>query len=191
MTTRLRRVLGQLSLRLAVLVTAIFLVGVGSGWLAYLHRSPVRIAQVPGTSAWWQQLILAALTCVVLGFTWWRHRHGSHPGGSGQLWLLAPLGKRAAGRVTGTALAVARRQPGAGRAALALPPAALFLYCFWRAGFQVTAGLDPNATVNAWGGPTYAGAMACHYLDAFVLAAVAAWLLSRILLPETHVTQAP
>lgn len=43
--------------------------------------------------------------------------------------------------------------------------------------------LDPNFTVNAWGGPSYAGAMACHYLDLFLLAAGAAWLVDCIL-PE-------
>lgn len=34
-----------------------------------------------------------------------------------------------------------------------------------RAGGQVLAGLDPDFTRNAWGGPTYLGAMAAHYLD--------------------------
>ena len=72
---------------------------------------------------------------------------------------------------------------GAGRALLAAVPAALILYCFWRAGLQVLAGLDPNMTVNAWGGPTYLGAMACHYLDCCLMIAAAAWALNRILLP--------
>ena len=31
------------------------------------------------------------------------------------------------------------------------------------------------------GGPSYAGAMACHYLDVVVIMAAAAWLLDRIL----------
>ena len=73
-----------------------------------------------------------------------------------------------------------RAQPGPGWL-LALPAVALFLFCFWRAGVQVTAGLDPNFTVNAWGGPSYAGALACHYLDLFLLAAGAAWLIDRVL----------
>jgi hypothetical protein len=38
----------------------------------------------------------------------------------------------------------------------------VFLYFFARAGEQVIGGLDPNSTVNAWGGPAYLGAMACH-----------------------------
>jgi hypothetical protein len=68
-----------------------------------------------------------------------------------------------------------------GRVLLALPAGALFLFCFWRAGVQVTGGLDLSFTVNAWGGPSYAGALACHYLDLFVLASGAAWLIDSIL----------
>ena len=95
-------------------------------------------------------------------------------------WLLAPLGRHAARRVA-RALGFGSEAAQPGRLLLALPAAALFLFCFWRAGVQVTGGLDPNFTVNAWGGPSYAGAMACHYLDLFLLAAGAAWLMDRIL----------
>jgi hypothetical protein len=52
------------------------------------------------------------------------------------------------------------------------------------AASRPASGRDPNSTVNAWGGPTYLGAMACHYLDCCVLMAAAAWLLDRILLPD-------
>ncbi len=78
-----------------------------------------------------------------------------------------------------------------GRILLALLPAALFLYGFYRAGMQVTGGLDPNFTVNAWGGPSYPGAMACHYLDLFALMAAAAWLLDKILLPDPAGSRSP
>ena len=70
-------------------------------------------------------------------------------------------------------------------AVAALPPLALIGYGFWRVGEQVTGGLDPNFTVNAWGGPTYLGAMACHYLDGGLIIAACAWLLDWILLPAT------
>jgi hypothetical protein len=69
------------------------------------------------------------------------------------------------------------------RSAAALPPLAVIGYSFWRVGEQVTGGLDPNFTANAWGGPTYLGAMACHYLDAALIIAVSAWLLDKLLLP--------
>ncbi|MGI8451750.1 MAG: hypothetical protein ACR2MP_32095 [Streptosporangiaceae bacterium] len=154
-----------------------------SGWFQYLHRSPILEKQVPGTSAWWQHLAVAVLACVLLGYARWRHlRRSGH--GSGRLWLLAPLGKPAARRAARTVLGALRGQSGFARPLLALLPAGLFLYCFWRAGLQVTSGLDPNSTVNAWGGPTYLGAMACHYLDCCVLMASAAWLLDHILLPD-------
>jgi hypothetical protein len=54
-----------------------------------------------------------------------------------------------------------------------------------RLGAQVIGGLDPNATVNAWGGPSYLGALLAHWLDGIVGFYVAAFLLSRLLLrPE-------
>ncbi len=64
---------------------------------------------------------------------------------------------------------------------LATPLLLLVMFGFFRTGYQVTSGLDPNDTVNAWGGPTYIGAMACHYLDVAVIVAAAAWLLNEIL----------
>jgi hypothetical protein len=183
MTTKTRRTARQLSLPVTVLVTALFAAGVISGWLRYLDRSPVREKFIPGASAWWQQLAVAAGACVLFGYARWRHqrRFGRD---SQHLWLLAPLGRPAARRAARPMAGIRRGPSGLGRALLALLPAGLFLYCFWRAGLQVTSGLDPNSTVNAWGGPTYLGAMACHYLDCAVLLAAAAWLLDRILCPD-------
>lgn len=170
----------ELSLSLTVLVAALFAAGMISGWFQYLHRSPVLEKHVPGTSAWWQQLAVAVLACVLLGYARWRHlRRSGH--GSGRLWLLAPLGKPAARRAARMVSGSLRGQSGFARPLVALLAAGLFFYCFWRAGLQVTGGLDPNFTVNAWGGPTYLGAMGCHYLDCCVLMAAAAWLLDILL----------
>jgi hypothetical protein len=186
MTTRIRRVVGQLSAPLVILAAALFAAGVVSGLVSYLGRSPVRERFVPGASAWWQQLAVAVVACAGFGYGRWRHqrRYGRR---SGRLWLLAPLGKPAARRVTRT-LAALGGPSGLGRVLLGVLPAAVFLYFFYRDGVQVTGGLDPNFTVNAWGGPTYIGAMACHYLDGLVLMGAAAWLLGRILLPAQPTT---
>jgi hypothetical protein len=153
--------------------------GVIYGLLEFLQRSLIRREHVAGSAAWGQQLALALGTIVILSAAQARHRRrfGLRPG---RLWLLAPLGKHAARRVA-RALGFGSEAAQPGRVLLALPAAALFLFCFWRAGVQVTGGLDPNFTANAWGGPSYAGAMACHYLDLFLLAAGAAWLMDRIL----------
>jgi hypothetical protein len=181
MTIKIRRVVRQLSAPLVILVAALFAAGVISGLFSYLNRSSVRETFIPGSSAWWQQLAVAVVACAAFGYGRWQHqrRFGRH---SDRLWLLAPLGKPAARRVART-LGALRGLSGLGRALLAVFPAAVFLYFFYRDGEQVIGGLDPNFTVNAWGGPTYIGAMACHYLDGLVLMGAAAWLLDRILLP--------
>jgi hypothetical protein len=169
----------QLSGPLTALVGSAFVSGVSYGFFGFLQRSPIRQEHVAGSAAWGQQLGLALGTIVILSVAWWRHRRRFGPR-SGRLWLLAPLGRHAERRVA-RALGFGSEAAQPGRLLLALPAAALFLFCFWRAGVQVTGGLDPNFTVNAWGGPSYAGAMACHYLDLFLLAAGAAWLMDRIL----------
>jgi len=166
----------HLSRALVVLTGTLFTAGVAAGWLSYLHRSAIRAQHAAGMAAWPQHAVVAAVASLALGLRW-RHRRRA----GRRVWLLAPLGSRAAARVAALARA-ARTRPGACcRAAAATPVGLLFLYGFFRSGFQVTSGLDPNATVNAWGGPTYAGAMACHYLDALVIMAAAAWLLDRVL----------
>jgi hypothetical protein len=169
----------QLSGPLTALAGSAFVSGVTYGLLEFLQRSPVRREHVAGTAGWGQQLALALATIVILSVARWQHRRRFGPR-SGRLWLLAPLGRHAARRVA-RALGFGSEAAQPGRLLLALPAAALFLFCFWRAGIQMTGGLDPNFTVNAWGGPSYAGAMACHYLDLFLLAAGAAWLIDRIL----------
>jgi hypothetical protein len=170
------RITRQISPRLSAFAAGIAAAGIAAGFIQYLQRSPIRETHLPGKSAWTQQLIVAAVACALYGVARWRHgrRFGR---GSGRLLLLAPLGKSAASRLMATMRQVSWRS------AAALPPLAVISYSFWRAGEQVTGGLDPNFTVNAWGGPTYLGAMACHYLDATLMIAVSAWLLDKILLP--------
>jgi hypothetical protein len=191
------RITRQISPRLAVAAAGLAAVGIATGFVQYLHRSPIREAHVPGTSAWVPQLAVAAVACALYGAARWRHdrrpgRDGrdGRPGsehGSGRLLLLAPLGRTAASRLRATMRQVSWRHTSwrhtSWRPAAALPPLAVIAYCCWRIGEQITGGLDPNFTVNAWGGPTYLGAMACHYLDIALIIGVSAWLLDLILLP--------
>ncbi len=164
---------------LTALAGSAFVSGVSYGILAFLQRSPVRQKHVAGTAAWGPQLTVALAVIIIVSVGWVRYRRRFGPG-SGWLWLLAPLGTRAARRVA-RALGFGSQSAQPVRLFLALPAAALFLFCLWRAGVQVTGGLDPNFTANAWGGPSYAGAMICHYLDLFLIAGAAAWLMDRIL----------
>jgi hypothetical protein len=164
----------QISPLLTISAAGVTAVGIASGFISYLDRSPIRHATAPGASAWGQQLAVAAVACALYGVARWRHgrRFGR---GSRRPLLLAPLGRNAAARLTAAA-----RQPS-WRAAAALPPLVVIGYCCWRVGEQVTAGLDPNFTANAWGGPSYLGAMACHYLDVALIIGASGWLLDKIL----------
>jgi hypothetical protein len=164
----------QISPLLTISAAGVTAVGVATGFLHYLDRSPVRQSAAPGASAWGQQLAVAAVACTLYGLARWRHGRRFGRGG-GRLLLLAPLGRSAAARLT----AAARQTSW--RTAAAVPLLAVIGYCCWRVGEQVTAGLDPNFTANAWGGPSYLGAMACHYLDIALIVGASGWLLDKIL----------
>jgi hypothetical protein len=165
-----------ISLVLSAATVAFTAFGVVTGWVAYLHRSPVREVHVAGTSAWTQHLIIAGVAVVLYGLALWLHRR--RPGrGSGRLLLLAPIGTSAMSRLVTT------MREGSWRTLAVLPPLALIAYGWWRTGEQVIGGLDPNFTANAWGGPSYFGAMSCHYLDGGLIIAACAWLLNWIMRP--------
>jgi hypothetical protein len=165
-----------LSYRLVVVADLLFTGGVSIGWLSYLHRSTTPVRHAPGSNAWWQHAAVAALAIAILGVIWLGRRSGR----IGPRVLAAPLSRPAAERIS-LLYRQGLRPAGLCRALLASPLLLLFMYGLLRAGYQITSGLDPNATVNAWGGPTYLGAMACHYLDFFVIMAADAWLLDRLL----------
>jgi hypothetical protein len=164
----------QISPLLTVSAAGVTAVGIATGFIRYLDRSPIRESSAPGASAWGQQVAVAALACALYGVARWRHgrRFGR---GSRRLLLLAPLGRNAAARMTAAA------RQASWRAAAALPLLVVIAYCCWRVGEQVTAGLDPNFTANAWGGPSYLGAMACHYQDVALIVGACGWLLDKIL----------
>ena len=166
-----------LSRRLAMIAGVLFTGGVSIGWLTYVHRSASALRHVPGTSAWWQHAVVAAVALAIVGVTWLGQRRGRV---GPRVWL-APLSSSAAHRSSRLFIQALWSAAGFARAVAATLLMLLLAFCAFRAGYQITSGLDPNSTVNAWGGPTYVGAMACHYLDLFVLMAAVAWLLDRLL----------
>jgi len=167
----------SLSPRLVVTAELLFTSGVSIGWLHYLHRSAVPLTRVPGSNAWWQHALVAAAAAAILGTIWIARKSGRIP----RPVLLVPLGRSAAERISLLFRQALRGPVNFGRALLATPLLVLIMFGFFRAGYQITSGLDPNNTVNAWGGPTYIGALACHYLDILVVMAASAWLLGRLM----------
>lgn len=154
------------------------LAGVLSGVAVYRAGLPPQ-EQVPGTSAWLPHLGLTAVGAGWLLALVVQRRRGARL-------LLAPLGRRATAR-----LAATFRSGGFGPTAMLRRLGSGLLvvvlgYCCWRAGLQVTGGLDPGFTANAWGGPSYLGAMFCHYVDCAWLIGVSAALLNLLLVRPRH-----
>jgi hypothetical protein len=163
-------------------LAALFLLGIAKGAVEYARRSPVPEAHAQGTSAILVHVLLAvAVAVTVIAVQVSRARR---PGERGPSPWAAPFSARAAARL-GRTLRFAHGW-SLRNAARALAAAVLVLvvaYVPARMGAQVIGGLDPNNTVNAWGGPTYIGAMLAHYLDALVGCYAACFLLGRLLLP--------
>lgn len=159
----------------------LFVAGVVAGTFIYLQRSPVVQERIPGTDAIPVHVVLA-LVGVALFIGLPRLRWAKQAPYS--IWV-APFSQSGLDRFKQTILLRSGVRPGTiMRAVLAGLLSILLLYNFLRAGEQVIAGLDPNFTINAWGGPSYLGAMLAHYLDALYLFYVEALLLNLVLVKQ-------
>jgi hypothetical protein len=157
-------------------LAAAFLIGLAKGAVAYSHRSSVLKRHVAGTNAIWIEIALAIVAAaVVIAIQVRRSRKQGQLGPSP--WIM-PFSSYAVAKI-GRTLRLSR-----GAAVVSAVPMALLilvlLYCPYRMGAQIIGGLDPNSTVNAWGGPTYVGAMLAHWLDCIVAFYVAAFLVGRL-----------
>ena len=169
--------------RTTVLTCALlFAAGLVAGILPYSQRSPVVEERVPGANAIPAHIVLA-LVAVGLFIGLPRLRLARQAPYS--IWV-APFSQSGLDRFKRTMRLRSGVLPGQlVRAVLAGLLLILLLYNFFRAGEQVIGGLDPNFTVNAWGGPSYLGAMLAHYLDAVYLFYVEALLLNLVLVKQT------
>ncbi|MFI5959670.1 hypothetical protein [Cryptosporangium sp. NPDC051539] len=157
--------------RPAVTVAALFLAaGVASGAALY-GRDPDK-AHVDGTEAWIPHLVITALIAVWFVLAARRSPYGWRV-------ITMPLARATSQRVAATFRAVAIP---AGLLRCLAVAFLLFVeaYTTWRIGAQVIAGSDPNFTANAWGGPSYLGAMYCHYLDGALIVATCHVLLRAV-----------
>lgn len=161
----------------------VIIVGVVGGAIAYLDRSPVVEKQVSGSNAIPAHIALSLVAAaLVVGLS--RHRLANRAPYS--IWV-APFSQSGFDRFERTILLRSGASPtNALRAVLACMVAMVMFYNFFRAGVQVIGGLDSNFTVNAWGGPSYLGAMAAHYLDGAYLFYATALALNVILVERTR-----
>ena len=162
----------------------LFLIGVAKGGVEYARRSAVVEPHVAGSNAILIHVLIAvAVIAIVLVV---QVRRPRVPGGRGPSPWVAPFSARAAGRLSRTLrFAAGPSVRNMARAAATMLLVLVVAYAPARMGAQVIGGLDPNNTVNAWGGPSYLGAMLAHYLDAVVGFYAACFLLGRLLLPPS------
>ncbi|WP_186290513.1 hypothetical protein [Gordonia zhaorongruii] len=146
--------------------------GLLSGGITGLVSHDERVEHIPGSNAWGVHLVITAMAFILILAVWLLRRRS---GRARTPLILTPLGTRAECRIRRTA----RLSP------LRMVPVVLLLvftaYGLWRAGMQVFAGFDPAFVTNAWGGPSYLGAMYCHYLDGGLMIAAALLLIHLIL----------
>ncbi|MBZ2194927.1 hypothetical protein [Occultella gossypii] len=96
-------------------------------------------------------------------------------------WSWAPLSTRAGHRMAQTFARARHGVVGVLRCVVVSLLVAFMWYLILRMGMQVTAGLDPTFTLNAWGGPSRLGAFAAHGIDAVLCFGLAALLAHAIL----------
>jgi uncharacterized membrane protein len=164
-------------LTVAVLLTA-FVIGVAEGAVNYSHRSSAIKRHVADMNAVTVHTVLAIVAMlVVVAIQIRRSRQPTTQRGHSP-WF-APFSTNAMSRLSRT-IRLSR-----GMSVVRLLPTMLLvlvlLYAPFRMGAQIVGGIDPNSTVNAWGGPTYLGAFLAHWLDCIVGFYAAAFLLSRVL----------
>lgn len=161
---------------------ALFLIGVAEGAAQYARRTSAIVRHVAGSNAITIHVVLAiAAAAAVIGIQAGRRRRPAQRGPSP--WA-APFSASALARLSRTIrFAHGLSLRNLARVIATVPLVFVLLYLPFRMGEQITSGLDPNATVNAWGGPTYLGALLAHWLDSIVGFYAAAFLLSYLLLP--------
>lgn len=156
----------------------LFLVGAILGAISYVERSPDLEEHVSGSNAIPTHIVLAVVAVgLVIGIGRLRlARRAPY-----SIWV-APFSQSGLDRFRRTMLLKSRASPTRiVRALLAVGLSILLMFNFVRAGMQIIGGLDPNFTVNAWGGPSYHGALLAHYLDGAYLFYVEALLLNLVL----------
>lgn len=149
-------------------------VALGGAQLAAGGEDPVPAAGV--ATANWMHVALAVLALTALAVAWRRDRAGA------AAFLRRPLTTAGWRDLT---RALLWHDGAAPARAVRFVAAAVMLFVPLRSGLQVLAALDPDFTRNAWGGPSYLGASAAHWMDGVLmfLAASAVIVTRRVRRP--------
>lgn len=151
-------------------LVGVFALGVLAGVGVYLNRPDGAVSHTPDTSAWPVHIVLTVVAVAwIAAVVATRSRYR---------WL-TPVNVFGAG--FSIRLRLLTRMPVRTeyvRMALVAMMVLFTAFAFFRAGQQVIGGLDPHFIANAWGGPSYLGALYCHYLDLGLMVGVAGVILN-------------
>ncbi|GAC69181.1 hypothetical protein [Gordonia soli] len=154
----------------AIGLGVVFTLGLVVGVVTFTGRDQGPVVHEPSTSAWPVHIVLTvlALAWIAVGVAT-RGR---------QRWLtpVNPVGVPIGIRIR--LLAGLPLRTDAARMAIVAMMLLVIAFATFRGGQQIIGGLDPHFTANAWGGPTYLGALYCHYLDLGLMIAVAGVILN-------------
>jgi hypothetical protein len=158
----------------------LFAAGIAEGAEAYTRRTPGIERHAAGTNAITVHIVLAAAAAtVVIAIQVRRSRQPARRRGPSP-WAV-PFSATAVSRLLRTLrFAAGPSLANLARFITALVLVLVLLYAPFEMGAHTISDLNPNATVNAWGGPTYAGAVLAHWLDGVAGFYAAAFLLSRL-----------
>jgi hypothetical protein len=162
----------KLSRTTGVAFLALALLGLIHGFIMFTHRPASYPPNDPANNAIALHIGLAiGAVIVVTGIQIYRsRRHLSN------IWL-APFSQSAMARLRATFMPKHFSIISLARMLLCVLPLFLIVWTPYRAALQIIAAFDPSVTSNAWGGPTYLGATAAHYLDGLILMYIGALLL--------------
>lgn len=162
-------------------LTLSFVAGFGYGIYRNVNNVSVYVPDDPKNDAILVHIILAiSVTIIVTAIQTYRNRKRLS-----NIWK-APFSQNALQRLKATIIPQPFTALTISRMPVSFLMALIIAFAPFRIGEQIIGGLDQAATNNSWGGPSYAGSMAAHYMDMLIIVYVAALILHLIMVKQVR-----
>jgi hypothetical protein len=161
-------------------LSLIALAGLYYGYYRYTHHSTPYVPDDPKNDAILVHIIIAICTVIAVAAIQIYRNRKQLP----NIWK-APFTQNALQRLKATMSLKPFGFLSIPRAVVSFLMAFVILFAPFRMSEQIIGGLDQAQTNNAWGGPSYAGAMAAHYMDMLIIVYVCALILHLVMVKRT------
>jgi len=153
-----------------------FLAGMAYGYYRYLHRPATFPPNDPKNNAILVHLIIAACAIITVAAIQLYRKRKQLP----NIWA-APFSQSALQRLKATFAPGRFTLLYIPRVVVSFLMLVVMLFTPFRSGSLITAGLDPSEPANAWGGPSYLGAAAAHWMDLVIFLYIGGLILNWIM----------